>query len=171
MADAQPLESRPCLLRILPGLALCLAVTAAAQLLAMAEHRLFGAVWLEGLVLAIMVGAALRTCWAPGERFRPGIAFSARLLLEIAVMLLGASVSATAVLAAGPALLGGIAAVVVAAIACAYGIGRLFGLSRRMATLVACVTSSSARPPPWPRSPPSPARTRHAPATAMIWPC
>ncbi|MBE7211825.1 MAG: putative sulfate exporter family transporter, partial [Gluconacetobacter diazotrophicus] len=127
--------------RLLPGLGLCLLVTAAAEALAWLEHRWFGAAWLEGLVLAIVVGAAIRTCWAPGARWQPGIEFSAKLLLELAVVLLGASVSAPAVLAAGPGLLFGIAAVVVLAIACAYGIGRLFGLPHRMATLVACGNS------------------------------
>ena len=127
--------------RIVPGVGLCLLVTLAASLLAGIERRVFGAVWLEALVLAIVVGAAVRTCWTPGMRWQPGIEFSARMLLEIAVVLLGASVSAPAVLAAGPALLAGIAVVVVLAIACAYGIGRLFGLPHRMATLVACGNS------------------------------
>ena len=127
--------------RILPGVGLCLAVALAATLLATIERRLFGAVWLEALVLAIVVGAAVRTVWTPGARWHPGIEFSAKMLLEVAVVLLGASVSARAVLAAGPALLAGIAAVVVLAIACAYGTGRLFGLSHRMATLVACGNS------------------------------
>ncbi len=126
---------------VLPGIGLCLAVTLAASLLAGIERHLFGAAWLEALVLAIVVGAAIRTCWTPDARWRPGIEFSAKMLLEIAVVLLGASVSAGAVLAAGPALLAGIAGVVVLAIACAYGIGRLFGLSHRMATLVACGNS------------------------------
>ncbi len=126
---------------VLPGVGLCLVVTLAASLLAEIERRLFGAAWLEALVLAIVVGAAVRTCWTPDARWRPGIEFSAKMLLEIAVVLLGASVSAGAVLAVGPALLAGIAAVVVLAIACAYGIGRLFGLPPRMATLVACGNS------------------------------
>ncbi len=127
--------------RIVPGVGLCLLVTLAASLLAGIERRVFGAVWLEALVLAIVVGAAVRTCWMPGTRWQPGIELSARMLLEIAVVLLGASVSAPAVLAAGPALLIGVAGVVVLAIACAYGIGRLFGLPHRMATLVACGNS------------------------------
>ena len=126
---------------ILPGLGLCVLVTLAAVVLAAIERRLFGAVWLEALVLAIIVGAAVRMAWTPGTRWRPGIEFSAKLLLEVAVVLLGASVSAPAVLAAGPGLLFGIAAVVVLAIACSYGIGRLFGLPHRMATLVACGNS------------------------------
>ncbi|MCQ8277459.1 putative sulfate exporter family transporter [Acetobacteraceae bacterium KSS8] len=124
--------------RILPGLGLSLSVTFLAVLLAAIERKLFGAAWLEPLVLAILIGAAIRTGWMPGGVWTPGIHFSGKILLEIAVVLLGASVSAKTVLAAGPALLLGIAGVVALAIACGYAIGRLFGLPHRMATLVAC---------------------------------
>jgi uncharacterized integral membrane protein (TIGR00698 family) len=127
--------------RSLPGVGLCVLITAAAALLAMLERRVFGAAWLESLVLAIIVGAAVRTAWTPSARWQTGIDFSAKMLLEIAVVLLGASVSARTVLAAGPGLLAGIAAVVVLAIGCSYGIGRMFGLPHRMATLVACGNS------------------------------
>ncbi len=123
---------------VLPGVGLCVLVTVAATLLAMIERRVFGAAWLESLVLAIIVGAAVRIAWTPSARWRTGIDFSAKMLLEIAVVLLGASVSARTVMAAGPGLLVGIAAVVVTAIGCSYGIGRMLGLPRRMATLVAC---------------------------------
>jgi uncharacterized integral membrane protein (TIGR00698 family) len=105
------------------------------------EARLVGAAWLEALVLAILVGTAIRTVWTPGHRWTAGIDFSAKVLLEAAVVLLGASVSARTVLAAGPGLLFGIAAVVVLAIGCSYGIGRLLGLPHRMATLIACGNS------------------------------
>jgi len=105
------------------------------------EVRLAGAAWLESLVLAILVGTAVRTAWTPGRRWTAGIDFSAKFLLEVAVVLLGVSVSAHTVLAAGPGLLFGIAAVVVLAIACSYGIGRLLGLPHRMATLIACGNS------------------------------
>ena len=72
----QPRLSRPASLsglaagsfgRMLPGLGVCLLVTGAAVLLADLERRLFGAVWLEGLVLAIVVGAAVRTAWTPAR--------------------------------------------------------------------------------------------------------
>ena len=62
-------------------------------------------------------GIAVRTVWAPDARFRSGIAFSAKQLLEVAVVLLGASLSLGAILASGPALLAGIVATV------AIGIG------------------------------------------------
>ena len=127
--------------RLLPGIALCLLVTAVASLLGTIERHLFGAAWLETLVLAIIVGAALRTAWTPSARWRAGIEFSAKTLLEIAVVLLGASLSATTVLAAGPGLLLGIAAIVVLAIAGSYAIGRTLGLPHRIATLVACGNS------------------------------
>jgi uncharacterized integral membrane protein (TIGR00698 family) len=127
--------------RIVPGLLLCVGVTLAAMGLERIEARLAGAAWLEALVLAILVGTAVRTTWTPGRRWTAGIDFSAKFLLEAAVVLLGASVSARTVLAAGPGLLLGIAAVVVLAIACSYGIGRLLGLPHRMATLIACGNS------------------------------
>ena len=129
------------LARVLPGLGLCILVTLTANLLQGLEHRLFGRAWLESLVLAILVGAIVRTAWTPGARWRTGVDFSAKMLLEIAVVLLGASVSAATILSAGPALLVGIAAVVACAIAASYGMGRLLGLPHRMATLIACGNS------------------------------
>ncbi len=83
----------------LPGVALCIAVMLAAMALERAEAFAFGAKWLEALVLAILVGTAVRTVWTPGQIWSPGIAFSAKTLLEIAVVLLGASVSAATVMA------------------------------------------------------------------------
>ena len=132
---------RRAVIDILPGVALCFGVTAIATVLERAEVQLAGRAWLEALVLAILVGTAIRTAWTPGRRWAAGIRFSAKMLLEIAVVLLGLSVSARTVLAAGPGLLLGIAAVVVIAIAASYGMGRLLGLPHRMATLIACGNS------------------------------
>lgn len=126
---------------ILPGLLLCLAVTAIAIGLERAEAAAFGATWLEALVLAILVGTAVRTAWRPSARWTGGIAFSAKTLLEIAVLLLGASISASMIIAAGPLLIVGIAGIVIVAIAASYGIGRALRLPHRMALLVACGNS------------------------------
>lgn len=145
MAPARPVPGRPVLTLVLahirtalPGIGLCAAVTALAFAAGWGEARLFGEPWIEALVLAILIGTALRTMWAPSAFWRPGIAFSARILLEVAVVLLGATVSAATILSAGPALLLGIAAVVLVAVAAGFGIGRLLGLPVRMALLVAC---------------------------------
>lgn len=138
-AATRPLPSAP--LRVLPGLALCLSVTGLAVGLEALEEHLFGRAWLEALVLAIVLGTAIRTAWNPGPRFFPGIAFGAKTVLEIAVVLLGASLSVVTLLAAGPGLLVGIVVVVAAAIAASYGIGRALGLHPRLAILVACGNS------------------------------
>ena len=121
-----------------PGIALCLGIALAARLLQALEERAVGHTYLDGLVLAILLGVAVRTAWEPGERWRPGIRLSAGRLLEAAVALLGASLDLRSVLAAGPGLLLGIAGVVAAALAAGYGVGRAAGLPRRMAALVAC---------------------------------
>ena len=125
----------------LPGLALCAAVTAAAFGLQTLEVHLFGRAWLETLVIAILLGTAVRTAWTPGKRFTAGIAFSAKILLEVAVVLLGATISAATILGQGAVLLVSIAGLVVLAICVSYGLGRLFGLPHKMATLIACGNS------------------------------
>ncbi len=125
----------------LPGVGLCLAVAGAALALEHVEAAAFGRAWLEALVLAILIGTAIRALWSPPARWRVGIAFCAKTLLEVAVVLLGASLSAATVLAAGPGLLLGIAGVVALAIVASYGLGRALGLPRRMAMLVACGNS------------------------------
>lgn len=126
---------------ILPGFALCIAVTAAAYGLEAGERALTGKAWLEALVIAILAGTAIRSIWTPSQRWHAGIAFSAKYLLEIAVVLLGASVSSAAIMAAGPGLLAGIAGVVILAILLSYAIGRTLRLPVRMALLVACGNS------------------------------
>jgi uncharacterized integral membrane protein (TIGR00698 family) len=127
--------------RLLPGLALCAAVTLAAIALQNVEARAFGRPYLEALVLAILLGTLVRSLWTPHHRWLPGIDFSAKILLELAVMLLGASISVQTILAVGPNLLFGIVGVVFAAIGASYGVGRMMGLSQRMAILIACGNS------------------------------
>lgn len=127
--------------RLIPGIVLCIAVTAAAMVLEEIEAHLFGRAWLEALVLAIIVGTLVRTMWTPSQRAFAGISFCAKTLLEVAVVLLGASLSAATILATGPALLAGIAAIVVVTIMASYSIGRLLGLRHRLAVLVACGNS------------------------------
>jgi len=123
------------------GVALCLAVTLAAFGLQRAEQHLFGRAWLEALVLAILIGTAVRSAWQPGQQWDAGINFSAKTLLEIAVVLMGASLSTQTLKAAGVELLAGIVVVVAVTVVVSYGIGRMLGLHHRMALLVACGNS------------------------------
>lgn len=105
------------------------------------ELESLGRAWIEALVLAILIGAAVRTAWTPGKRWKRGISFGAKPLLEVAVVLLGASVSAATILSAGWILLVSIFGIVAGAIMLSFGIGRLLGLSKRLAILVACGNS------------------------------
>ncbi|GIL38420.1 YeiH family protein [Roseiterribacter gracilis] len=124
--------------RLVPGLVMCALIVLAAAALEMLEVQLFGRAWIERLVLAILIGALVRSLYVPGPRVAPGIRFAAKTVLEVAVVLLGASLSVTAIVAAGPALLIGILAIVVLTTTGSYYIGRGFALPWRMAVLVAC---------------------------------
>lgn len=124
-----------------PGVALCLLITALSLGVQAIETRSFGYPYVEALVVAILLGMAVRGFWQPGRRWQAGIAFSAKQLLEIAVMLLGASLSLAAIAASGLLLLGVVVATVAVALAFSYGVSRALGLSNKMSILVACGNS------------------------------
>lgn len=124
--------------RFVPGLALCIAIAIAAVAAGTAEHALAGRAWIEPLVLAILIGAAVRTAWSPGARWRAGIDVSAKEFLEVAIVLLGLTLDLPLLLRAGPALVAGIVIAVAAALAVGYALGRALGLRSRLALLVAC---------------------------------
>lgn len=124
--------------RLAPGLLLCATIAIAAMALQGLEARLLGRAWLEGVVLAILLGATVRALWTPGPTWEAGIEFSAKTVLEVAVVLLGATVDARTILGVGAPLLLGIAALVATVIMLSYGLGRLLRLPRRMAILIAC---------------------------------
>jgi len=123
------------------GILLCAGITALALAAQALELRSFGHPYVEALVLAILLGAVLRAAWTPERRFQAGIAFSAKQLLEVAVMLLGASLDLSLVTRSGVALLAAIVAVVLASLGASYGVSRMLGLSNRLAILVACGNS------------------------------
>jgi uncharacterized integral membrane protein (TIGR00698 family) len=127
--------------RLLPGAGLCIALTAVALLLQTVEVHFAGQPYLEALVLAILLGVMVRTIWQPGPRWTPGIAFSAKFVLEFAIVLLGAAVSVTTIVKLGPILIVGIASIVALSIGGSYAICRALSLPRRMAVLIACGNS------------------------------
>jgi uncharacterized integral membrane protein (TIGR00698 family) len=146
--DAEPSNSRSRLGRtasrltsLLPGVALCALISLVALGAQSLEERAFAHPYVEALVIAILLGAAVRTVWNPPERWSVGITFSAKQLLELAVMLLGASISFAAIAAAGSLLMAAIVATVAVALAVSYSLSRMFGLSTRLAILIACGNS------------------------------
>ena len=126
---------------IAPGLLLAIGVGVAAWALAQVEAMAFGHALIEPLVLAILLGVAIRAVWPMGAQWAPGIRVAAKPALEVAIVALGASVNLPALLRAGPALLLGVVGTVAVAIIASYGISRAAGLSHRLAVLVACGNS------------------------------
>jgi uncharacterized integral membrane protein (TIGR00698 family) len=146
--SGQPSSVRPLPSRLIegtaargPGTLLCAGITALALAAQALELRSFGHPYVEALVLAILFGAVLRAVWTPERRFQAGIAFSAKQLLEVAVMLLGASLDLSLVTKSGVALLAVIVAVVVASLGVSFAASRMLGLPNRLAILVACGNS------------------------------
>lgn len=123
--------------RYLPGLALCIAVAVAARGLEALEAAWLGRAWLDSLVLAILVGTAVRSTTRVPDRAAPGIGFAAKPVLEVAIVLLGLTLDVPLLLRAGPALLAAIVLAVVVALLGGYAIGRAIGLSPTLAVLVA----------------------------------
>ena len=126
---------------LMPGIGLSVVITAVSVGVQYLEERVFSHPYLEALVIAILLGMAIRTAWEPNSRWRPGIAFSAKQLLETAVVLLGATISYSAIAASGLSLIAAIVGTVAVILAASYGIGRLLGLPVRLSILVACGNS------------------------------
>ncbi|WP_336233032.1 YeiH family protein [Thalassospira sp. CH_XMU1458] len=126
---------------ILPGLAVTILVALAAKLAEHAERMLFGRGWVESLVFAILIGVVVRSVFGLAPRYFAGVRFCVKTVLEIAIVLLGASISAQAIGSAGGGLVAAIIAVVCISLFVSYHIGRAFGLSSHLSMLVACGNS------------------------------
>jgi uncharacterized integral membrane protein (TIGR00698 family) len=121
-----------------PGLTLSIAVAGASVFAERIETHWMGKAWLEALVIAILLGAIVRTLWTPPKQFDRGIRCAAKTMLELAIVLMGATVSFGAIFAAGMPLMVSIVLTVIGAIAVSFALGRSLGLNRKMALLVAC---------------------------------
>jgi uncharacterized integral membrane protein (TIGR00698 family) len=124
--------------RAVPGVALAIVVALAACALESIERTLVGTTWIEALVMAIVLGAALRSAGLVSPAAEPGIAVAAKPMLEIAIVLMGASLSFGDVARSGVVMPAAIAGIVAMAIVAGVAIGRWLGLPPKMALLVAC---------------------------------
>src|ERR1051325_1037331 len=123
---------------LVPGIIAALVVTGLSLAGGRLEEVGFGRAIIEPLVLAILIGMAVRTVRGERPREEPGVRFVAKDLLELAVCLLGATMDVPRLFASGPMLAMRIALLVCGALGVGYGIGRLVGLPRKLAILVAC---------------------------------
>ena len=126
---------------VLPGLMLTLLVAFVAKLAEHAEHVFMGRGWVESLVFAILIGVLVRSIFGLAPVFCAGVQFCAKTVLEVAIVLLGASISAQAIGNAGGGLIAAIIATVCISLFVSFHIGRALGLSKQLSMLVACGNS------------------------------
>jgi len=123
----------------LPGLVLVAVIALAAGAAESVLKRATGtsAPVVEALVLAVLLGVVLRNTVGVPAPAAPGVALAGKQLLEVAVLLLGASVDVLQVLRAGPRMLLLIGSCVALALLAGRTLGRLVGLNPTLALLVA----------------------------------
>lgn len=127
--------------QVFAGVVLSCSIAIIAYVIEIVETKVFHHAWLESIVIAILLGTLIRSFLPLAPKFLPGITFSSKTLLEIAIVLLGAGISVKAVIAAGYGLLIGIAVIVFLSIAITFGIGKILRLPAKLALLIACGNS------------------------------
>lgn len=129
------------IINLAPGLALAALVTVMAWGIEQLEVHLLGNPFVDALVFAILLGTALHTGLGLHPRARAGVHFASKSLLELAIVLLGASISFATIAQVGGRLVLIVALVVLLSLVISYTLARLIGLPDKLATLVACGNS------------------------------
>lgn len=126
---------------IAPGLAASAAITLLAFFCGKLQVGAFGAIWVDDLIVAILFGTIVHSTFGLPTKLRAGVKFASKTVLEVAIVLLGASISFQTIAQAGLELFLTVALVVPTALLASYGIARALGLPDRLAVLVACGNS------------------------------
>jgi uncharacterized integral membrane protein (TIGR00698 family) len=122
---------------IWPGLFLAAMVATAAY----AVRRLPGMTTFSPMILAIVIGIAFHNLVGTPAWAKQGVTFSMRRLLRIAIILLGLQLTIVQVIEVGGRGIGIIAATLVATFAFTVWMGRVLGVDRKLAQLIAAGTS------------------------------
>jgi uncharacterized integral membrane protein (TIGR00698 family) len=120
-----------------PGLFLASMVAAAAY----AIRQLPGMATFSPMILAIVIGIAFHNLVGTPTWAKPGVTFSMRRLLRIAIILLGLQLTIAQVIEVGGRGIGIIAATLLTTFAFTVWMGRLLGVDRKLAQLIAAGTS------------------------------
>jgi uncharacterized integral membrane protein (TIGR00698 family) len=127
---------------ILPGIFATALVAVVAVAIGALETWAGTALVVEPLVIALLLGivareVSVRIQSGAMDRLTPGVKLASKEVLEVAVVLMGATMDVPRLFTSGPGLAFGIVAVVLAALALGIMIGRAIGLPRKLATLIA----------------------------------
>lgn len=125
------------LLRIIPGCLLTFSLASLAFFL----RTLPGFTMVSPLILAIVLGLLLRNLMSISADYQPGITFSLKRLLRVAIGLLGLQLSLTQLQQVGIRGFGLIAVVLVATFTITCWLGRYLKVPRRLVCLIAVGTS------------------------------
>ncbi len=124
-------------LAILPGLLMASVVAASAYWL----RELPGMTAFSPLILAILIGTAFHNLVGTPATAKPGVAFSMRTLLRVGIILLGFQLTASQIIEVGPRGFLIIAATLAATFLFTVWMGRVLGVERKLAQLIAAGTS------------------------------
>jgi uncharacterized integral membrane protein (TIGR00698 family) len=122
---------------LLPGLLF----TATIAMVALKLRDLVGIPALSPLIIAIVLGMAIQNTVGTPAALKPGVTFSMRRILRFAIVLFGLQLSLSQVVEVGGIGLSVIAASLIGTFLFTMWIGRLFGLDRKLAQLIAAGTS------------------------------
>ncbi|HEY0146224.1 MAG TPA: YeiH family protein [Methylovirgula sp.] len=122
---------------IIPGLLLTATIAATG----FALHRLPGAGTFSPMILAIVIGIAFHNLVGTPARAKAGVTFSLRRVLRFAIILLGLQLTAQQVAEVGPKGLGVIVLTLVATFVFTKWLGKMLGVDRKLAELIAAGTS------------------------------
>lgn len=123
------------------GLAPGLAMTFALAAIAFGLQRYIGIAALSPLVIAMLLGIAIRNGYGGMPSAHPGIAFSLRHILRFAIVLLGFQLTLTELAAVGPVGLPVIAVTLLATFIFTKLMARVLGVERKLGELIAAGTS------------------------------
>jgi uncharacterized integral membrane protein (TIGR00698 family) len=138
IAPSGPLHMRcRAILATLPGLLLASAVATSGYLL----RRFPGMTTFSPLILAILLGTAFHNLIGTPAFAKSGVTFSLRRLLRLGIILLGLQLTITEVIEVGNRGILIIAATLVATFAFTLWMGKLLGVDRKLAQLIAAGTS------------------------------
>jgi uncharacterized integral membrane protein (TIGR00698 family) len=124
-------------LTVLPGLLMSAVVAAAAYGL----RELPGMTTFSPLILAILIGTAFHNFVGTPAIAKTGVAFSMRRLLRFGIILLGFQLTASQIVEVGQRGFLIIAATLAATFVFTVGMGRILGVDRKLAQLIAAGTS------------------------------
>ena len=125
--------------KMLPGCLMALAVAAVAKLLENLEQAA-GVHFIGASVIALFIGMFINSFYKPNAVTAPGIKFTSKKLLKVAIVLLGASLNITTVLKVGRFSLTVMVFTLATCFGVGYFVGKALGLNWKMSNLISAGT-------------------------------